>query len=267
MANFDLVSVTALASSVAPAPSPLLTTGNPKTAKGEGYGYLTAILHLAPYKASGFNTCAKATAGCSAACLNTAGRGGFDSGIQRARIRKTKWLRADKLAFGRQLERDIESHARRAHANDLLPAVRLNGTSDLPFENLRFTWRDGSESTVFERFPDIQFYDYTKVVSRLRKPLPPNYDLTFSAADGNEDDTAEALALGARVAIVFRNRRKPNARAKTWNIPSEYRGRRVVDADSHDLRFLDPRGVYCGLRAKGLATKDTLGFVHDVDPA
>ena len=53
----------------------LLSVGNPKTLKGMAQGYNTYILHLAPFTLSGRNTCPKATAGCAAACLNTAGRG------------------------------------------------------------------------------------------------------------------------------------------------------------------------------------------------
>lgn len=267
MSTFTTASVTALAPSVEAAPSALLTTGNPKTAKGEGYGYLTAILHLAPHKASGFNTCAGATAGCIAACLNTAGRGGFDSTIQRARIRKTKWFRADRPAFMLQLEREISAHVRAAARHGLKPAVRLNGTSDIPWEGIRATWSDDSTSTVFDRFPDVQFYDYTKLAARFGRPLPANYDLTFSLADGNERAAAVVLRNGGRVAVVFRNAHRPTARAANWTLPNVWNGTPVVDADAHDLRFLDPRGVYCGLKAKGLATRDASGFVHDIVPA
>ncbi|MFL5864677.1 MAG: hypothetical protein ACJ780_28605, partial [Solirubrobacteraceae bacterium] len=82
----------------------LLTVGNPKTAKGEKLGYLTAILHLAPSVGSGFNVCPNATAGCAAACLNTAGRGSIpDSTIHAARRRKTYWYFARREEFMSQL--------------------------------------------------------------------------------------------------------------------------------------------------------------------
>ena len=243
-------------------PTALLTRANPKTAKGEGYGYLTAILHLSPARLSGFEVCAARTEGCTAACLNTAGRGGIFETIHIARIRRTKWFRADRDGFMQALEKEIASHVRAAQRYDLKPCVRLNGTSDIPFENVRYTRADGTRGTIFERFPDVQFYDYTKLALRFKRPLPSNYDLTFSAADGNESSVEVALSYGARVAIVFRNQDRPNARY--WKLPTEYNGRKVVDADAHDLRFLEPAGVYCGLRAKGSAKQDTSGFVNDV---
>ncbi len=86
----------------------LLTVGNTKTVKGEKYGYQTFILHLAPANLSGYETCPKRTAGCTAACLNTAGRGGmFKPGgtntIQEARKRKTKMFFEERKSFIVQL--------------------------------------------------------------------------------------------------------------------------------------------------------------------
>jgi hypothetical protein len=249
-------------------PRSLLTTGtaNPKTGKGEKRGYRTAILHLSPARLSGFEVCPGRTPGCTAACLNTAGRGGMattePSAIHIARMRRTRLFKRDRKAFGLMLERELESHIRTADREALVPVVRLNGTSDLPFENVRFEWADGTTSTVFERFPAVQFYDYSKVISRFRKPLPPNYDLTFSLADGNEAQADEALSRGFRVAVVLRNTANPGARK--WALPATWNGATVIDADETDLRFLEPAGVYAGLRAKGLAKTDTTGFVHDV---
>jgi hypothetical protein len=266
MSRFNHSSVAALADSVEAAPSRLLTTGNPKTAKGEGYGYFTAILHLSPWKASGFNTCAGATKGCIAACLNTSGLGAFDETIQRARIRKTKWMRTDRAAFMLQLEKDIVAHVKSATKHGLKPCVRLNGTSDIPWENMRASFANGVNGTIFDRFPDVQFYDYTKLPLRFSKPLPANYDLTFSLADGNERAAEHVLQHGGRVAVVFRNMERPNAQARRWELSDSWNGVAIVDADKHDLRFLEPAGVYCGLKAKGLATRDTTGFVQDITP-
>lgn len=265
--RFQVDTVLRIAETVEAEPSRrILSTANPKTMKGENHGYLTAILHLAPHKAAGFNVCAGATAGCIAACLNTAGRGGFDSRIQRARIRKTKWFRADRAGFMLQLERDIEIHLRLAARSKLEPCVRLNGTSDIPWEKVRATFADGTRGTIFERFPQVTFYDYTKLPLRFGK-LPPNYDLTFSLAEGNDRASEHVLANDGRVAVVFRNSERPNARPERWTLPGEWNGRPVIDADAHDLRFLEPTGVYCGLKAKGNATRDTSGFVRDIEPA
>src|SRR5215471_4160697 len=98
--------VLALADEVQPAPSKLLTTANPKVAKSQGFGYLTAILHLSPANSAGFEVCSDRSDICTDVCLTHAGRGSFDISIQVARIRKTKWFRADKAAFMLQLERD-----------------------------------------------------------------------------------------------------------------------------------------------------------------
>ena len=227
----------------------LLSTANPKIQKGAKLGYLSFILHLAPADLSGKETCPKRTTGCTAACLNTAGRGGmFKRGettnmIQQARIRKTKWFFEDREGFMLQLEKDIRQGIKQAARLGLTPVFRLNGTSDLSWEKYG----------IIEKFPNIQFYDYTKVLGRKVAHLP-NYHLTFSAADGNEADVARAVREGMNVAVVFDR------------LPEQYMGRRVVDADDHDLRFLDPKNTIAGLKAKGRARKDTSGFVRRMIP-
>jgi len=239
--------------------------GNPKIAKGVPYGYWPAILHLSPARLAGFEVCASRTPGCTAACLNVSGRGARMEGVHVARLKRTLYFKRDRAGFMIKLEREIARHVRRARAIGLEPCVRLNGTSDLPWEAVRYVGVDGTRGTILERFPDVQFYDYTKHAHRFARPRPDNYDLTFSLADGNETHADEAMANGARVAVVLRNRTQPNARY--WQLPTLWNGVRVIDADKTDLRFLDPDAVYCGLRAKGPAIRDTSGFVHDVTPA
>ncbi len=225
----------------------LLSTANPKIQKGTKLGYLSFILHLAPATLSGKETCPKRTAGCTAACLNTAGRGGmFRKGentnmIQQARIRKTRMFFEQRDAFMAQLEKDIKLGIKQAAKLGLTPVFRLNGTSDLAWEKYG----------IIEKFPQVQFYDYTKVLGRKVAHLP-NYHLTFSAADGNDADVARAVAQGMNVAAVFDA------------LPETYMGRTVINADETDLRFLDPKGVIAGLKAKGRAKKDTSGFVRRV---
>ena len=227
----------------------LLSTANPKIQKGTKLGYLSFILHLAPADLSGHNTCPKATAGCKSACLNTAGRGGmFKKGentnmIQKARIRKTNYFFGNRMDFMLDLKKDIEKGIKLAAKLGLKPVFRLNGTSDLSWE--KYDMIPGQN--VFECFPDIQFYDYTKVLGR--KAGYDNYFLIFSQADGNEADVNRAIAQGMNVATVFDQ------------VPTEYKGRPVINADETDLRFLDPKGVIAGLKAKGRAKKDYSGFV------
>lgn len=222
----------------------LLSTANPKIQKGTKMGYLSFILHLAPATLSGKEVCPKRTKGCTEACLNTAGRGGmFKRGettnvIQLARIRKTQYFFEHRNSFLQDLEADIRKGIKLAERLGLTPVFRLNGTSDIAWEKYY----------IIEKFPNVQFYDYTKVLGRKVSHLP-NYHLTFSAADGNDADVQKAIARGMNVAMVFDR------------LPAEHMGRAVINADDTDLRFLDPKGVICGLKAKGRAKKDTTGFV------
>ena len=223
----------------------LLSTANPKIQKGTKLGYLSFILHLAPATLSGKETCPKRTAGCTAACLNTAGRGGmFKKGentnmIQKARIRKTEYFFNDRAAFMADLVSDINKAIKFAAKQGLTPVFRLNGTSDLSWEK----YDAGQGLNIFEQFPYVQFYDYTKVLGRKVKHLT-NYHLTFSKADGNDSDVAEALLQGMSVVAVYDE------------IPAG-----TPSADETDLRFLDPKGIMLGLKAKGRAKKDYSGFV------
>ena len=237
----------------------LLSTGNPKILKGLKQGYNTYILHLAPADLSGFNTCPKATAGCKAACLNTAGRGGmFKKGestnmIQEARIRKTAFFFEERAGFMEWLVADIKLAIKQSAKKGLIPVFRLNGTSDLSWEKYEVI-RDGKlYRNIFAAFPDVQFYDYTKVLGRKISDIK-NYHLTFSAADGNDVDVMKAIQQDYNVATVFGIK-------KTLPMPESYNGLPVFNGDESDLRFLDPKGVVVGLYAKGKAKKDTSGFV------
>ena len=224
----------------------LLSTANPKIQKGTKLGYLSFILHLAPADLSGKETCPKRTVGCTAACLNTAGRGGmFKKGentnmIQKARIRKTEYFFNDRDSFMKDLYQDIVKAKKFADKQGLIPVFRLNGTSDLSWEKYEV---GTTGMNLFQLFPTTQFYDYTKILGRKTK-MYPNYHLTFSKADGNDADVAEALMQGMSVVAVYDQ------------IPEG-----VPSADETDLRFLDPKGIMLGLKAKGRAKKDYSGFV------
>jgi len=239
----------------------LLSVGNPKTLKGMAQGYNTFILHLAPYTLSGHNTCPKASAGCAAACLNTAGRGGmFKRGevtntIQQARIRKTKMFYDNREQFMALLVKDIELAIKQSAKAGLIPVFRLNGTSDLSWEKYSVT-KDGTVYTnIFSAFDNVQFYDYTKVLGRKVKHIP-NYHLTFSMADGNYMDCKQAVNEGLNIAVVFGIKKGTAMPEKFFNSNLT-----VFNGDESDLRFLDPKGCVVGLYAKGKAKKDTSGFV------
>lgn len=244
---------------------------NAKTAKNEGVegeggqGHLSAILHLAPATLAGVgNVCEGSTEGCRDACLNTAGRGGmFKTGeatntIQGARIRKTRYLANEPGKFMDDLIHDIHQVQRHADASKMKPVVRLNGTSDLAWEDLKLPHFQGKN--IFEAFPGVQFYDYTKRPDRVMKNKHANYHLTFSRSDKNENVAKRLLAAGHNVAAVFGGKQ----------LPGQWHGHPVVSGDEHDLRFLDPRGGHViGLKAKGEAKSDTTGFVvwdHEGNP-
>ena len=222
----------------------LLSTKNYKTSKGEKLGILTGVMYLAPAKISGYEVCPRRSAGCTEACLYTAGMGAF-SNVQLARINKTKLFFEDRENFMTQLRKDIIALVRKAEKTNMIPAVRLNGTSDI--EWLR--------TGIVNEFPDVQFYDYTKVLNRLTKDIPANYHITFSQNESNGFEVMTALNSGFNAAVVF-STKKGEALPETWNnFP-------VYDGDDTDVRFQDPKGGYViGLRAKGKARKDTSGFV------
>jgi len=229
---------------------------NAKTIKGQQYGYLTGVLYLAPYTLSGYNTCAMAhIAQCHEGCLNSAGRGALNS-VQQARIRKTKLFYEDRDAFFAALIPDITLLIRKARKLSLIPVCRLNGTSDLRWELIAFTYKGTYYNNIFAMFPDLQFYDYTKVVNRNVDHIH-NYDLTFSysGVPAFQRHTQKAIDKGYRIAVVFRDRD---------SIPPTFLGTTCVDGDDSDLRHEDPPGVVVALYAKGKAKRDTSGFVVDV---
>jgi hypothetical protein len=210
---------------------------------------------LAPANLSGYETCAKRTVGCTAACLNLAGRGGmFKKGestnvIQEARKRKTRLFFENRAEFMSLLLKDITLAIKQSKKLGLTPVFRLNGTSDLSWEKYEIV----EGRNIFQMFPDVQFYDYTKILGRKIKMIA-NYSLTFSAADGNDADVYAAIQQGYNIATVFGVK-------KTLPMPETYLGLPVFNGDESDLRFLDPKGVVVGLYAKGKAKKDTTGFV------
>ena len=220
---------------------------NYKTIKSEKLGVLTGIIYMSPYKLSGKNVCPAASAGCAAACLNTAGRGAMGV-VQTARLKKTNRFWDDRGQFLQDLALEIGKLQRQAEAKGMKAAVRLNGTSDLPYERYKVP---GTDKNIMELFPDVQFYDYTKLENRFTKgQLPANYHLTFSRAEDNEHKLPEVLKHTS-AAVVF-----------SGELPETWRGYPVIDGDEHDARFTDAgAGVIIGLKAKGKARHDSSGFV------
>lgn len=228
----------------------LLSTGNTKTLKGQRLGYMTFILHLAPADTAGVgNVCPKSTPGCRASCLNLSGHGGMlrngTNRVQQARQRKTRYFFQDRPAFMADLAADIAKAVKYAEQRGFIPVFRLNGTSDIAWEKYKFN--DGLN--ILQRFPTVQFYDYTKIPLRKIQDSA-NYHLTFSCAEDNEQDVIRAMAAGMNVAVVFDT------------VPETYYNIPVLNGDEHDLRFLDPDNSLIGLKVKGWrARADQTGFV------
>jgi len=231
-------------------PARLLSAGisNAKTKKNE---LKTFILYLAPYKQNykGVNICPKASKGCAAACLFTAGRGAFNN-VQNARINKTNFYVENKPLFIKKLATEIIRETAKAKKNGEKIAFRLNGTSDIDFIYLLEKY---AGLNIADLYPHVIMYDYTKILGKIKKYIDhPNYVLTFSRAEDNEKESLQALEMGANVSAVF-----------SHELPTHYKGFEVVDGDSSDLVMLNHSGVILGLRAKGKAKKDNSGFTID----
>ena len=231
----------------------LFTKGqnNTKLTKSAAGKYMTIGLFLSPHTAnsSGVNLCPFASPQCVEACLNTSGLAGVFPRILPARRRKSDEFLADRGVFIERLKDEIEVYQRRAKKNGKRLAVRLNGTSDIDFPR-----------HVFESFPHVQFYDYTKSPYRMQKylagMLPHNYHLTFSHSGENLKECIEVLQGKGHVAVVFSSSEFP----KTWQ------GFKVKTGEESDLRFLDRGGpIVIGLKAKGRAKKQMSSFVIQID--
>ena len=224
-------------------------TSNAKTKKN---GRDTRILYLAPatQNSKGAEMCPNRSAGCTASCLFTAGRGRM-SNVANARINRTEYFLDDPKTFISQMVLELEWANVQAKRKGTKTAIRLNGTSDRDFLYLikKFTNKD------FREWENLMFYDYTKIPSKLRRYDKANYVQTFSRAEDNHKEAMKALEDGYPVSVVFRN-----------EVPETWNGYPVVNGDASDDLMLDrpyDSGYVLGLRAKGDAKKDTSGFVVD----
>ena len=227
----------------------LSVNSNPKIDKSNKVSekYWSCIMHLRPIstKICPYQDIAK----CKDACLNTAGLGGVYPSIQKARQKKTDLFLNDRDEFMRVLVKDINTFIRACKRKDKRPAIRLNGTSDIQWEYIEI---DGYEN-IFAMFPDVQFYDYTKIPTRKIDHIP-NYHLTWSYSEANEKYAKMFDKVPNNKAVVFKNK----------ILPSMFKGLKVIDGDTHDMRFLDEPNSVVGLKAKGKARQDKSGFVINV---
>ena len=228
----------------------MFKTGNPKTDKNQSIEGLENIvilhLNLAPDKLSGFQMCPMASMGCKKACLHTAGNPVFQAQKDKGRINRARFYMQDRPNFLKKLFKELENFVKWCKKNNKIGVVRLNTTSDVSWEI----------HNIFEKFPMLQFYDYTKIQKRALKfargEYPPNYHLTYSLNEDNYKQAMEVLNEGGNIAVVFRK-----------DLPQTFNGYKVINGDEHDLRYLDEKNVVVGLKAKGKAKKDTSGFVME----
>ena len=220
--------------------------GNAKLAKGIVSRYYNVGLFLAPWKTNslGVNLCPFASEHCIADCIYETGLAAVYASVNEARKRKTEQFLADRQAFYSLLILAIEKAQKTAKRLGKKLVVRLNGTSDIDWPLF-----------IFQQFPKVQFYDYTKSPYRMQKflsgQLPKNYHVTFSFSGDNETEAKKFLDLGGNVAVVF----------QSPNFPKNFWGKRVINGDKNDLRFRDPKNVIVALKAKGKAKKKQNAFI------
>ena len=229
----------------------LLSSSSPKIDKSNKIQskYFSKFMYLEPHNLADNKrtVCPYATvAKCHEPCLNTAGLGGVYSSIQKARIRKTLMFLDDYDTFMEYLVEDIHKFIDECFKLKKIPCLRLNGTSDIQWEHQLYKGQN-----VFQIFPDVLFYDYTKIPTRKVEGIK-NYHLTWSYSEANEKYSNLFERVQCNKAVVFRDK-----------LPSMFKGLKVIDGDKHDMRFLDEPNVVVGLKAKGKAKKDYSGFVVD----
>ena len=245
-------------------PITLLTDGesNAKLVKGITEHLDVKLMHLLPHDKADVlmerptkrTLCAFAkTAQCWKPCLNTAGRGGIikngetTNAIELARLRRTLFYLDDRVNFMQQLHKEIDKFETKCKTTNKKPCIRLNGTSDIQWE---YELHEGK--TLFDHFPDVQFYDYTKIPTRKIDHIP-NYHLTWSYSEANEKYASKFDKVPHNKAVVFNG-----------VLPSMFKGLKVIDGDKTDMRFLDEPNSVVGLKAKGKARQDKSGFVINV---
>lgn len=223
-----------------------LVNNGAKHFKAFKYGELVYTIYLAPGNMSGFEVCPGRTPECTALCLNESGHNRMAdkrNHINNSRIKKTKMFFNDREFFARWVIRDIEAGIRKANKLGYKFSVRINNTSDISPE-LLYIKVDGVKKNVLELFPEVQFYDYTKVASRLRLMNKyDNYDLTYSFNGSNMETCLQLLTSGIKVAMVFEHK------------PDSFMGFKVIDGDLYDMRYKDTAGTIIGLKFKKVRNK------------
>jgi hypothetical protein len=225
---------------------------NPKASKATAFGFLNAILYMAPSDSAGVGNLCPHSGACRELCLGEhSGQAAIrredeDNATTLARKARARAYMTDRETFMRYVILDIMRLRKLAHNMGLKLVYRFNGSTDVAVP-----------PTLMRQFPDVTFIDYTKNPNRmaayLTSKLPANYFLTFSRDIHNERLAERFLSQGGNVAVVFGEDR-----------PAMWHGFAVIDGDRHDIRTpeMDGRGVVIGLTPKGTkAKRDQSGFI------
>lgn len=213
-----------------------------KHEKAYKYNELVYTIYLAPANSSGFEVCPGRSKECTDLCLNESGRNRhMDKNVNKinsCRIKKTQLFFTEHKFFMSWVIHEINVGITRAKKIGYRFSVRLNNTSDISPE-MFFIKENGIKKNLLQLFPDVQFYDYTKVSGRVELMKKyPNYDITFSFDGYNLKQCLRMLDNNIRVAMVFKNMRE------------SYLGFNVIDGDKYDMRYLDPKKCIVGLKYK-----------------
>jgi len=219
-----------------------------KIAHSQTYSHQhTYAIYLAPANLSGYNVCSHSTPECRIGCLNTSGRAGIEefSGLTKihdCRVKKTKLFYEQPEFFMAWLMAEIKMYQKRAEKKGFYFSVRLNATSDIDWQNVKVNGQN-----IFEIFPDVAFYDYTKNINKfIDKPL--NYHLTYSYTGRNELQCEAVLKAGFNVAMVFKVKHEVE-------LPKYFDNHPVINGDLTDYRIDDAKGIIVALKWKRIANR------------
>lgn len=248
----------------------IISMGNPKLLKSRGVKVFSGVVHMLPAREYdrlrvaigwlplGVNACAFAGM-CKNLCINTTGRGhipmlsyaksAFKNNVEHGRFRRSHAFYTDRAAFIATLFKDMRRLVKNATKEGMIPALRLNGTSDIDWS------RDYPEVVGYAVGLGITLYDYTKRPVTFDAESPVHHTYSVDVSPARVRRAVAYLQAGGNAAVVF-------ATPKGQALPATWNGFPVVDGDLTDARFLDPRGVVVGLHAKGKAKRDRTGFVY-----
>ena len=219
-----------------------------KLKKNEKVNIMTYCVYLAAAdNAYGLEVCNKKTSkSCRQYCLVSSGHAKIEalsgqSRTQNARNKRTMLFFANRELFCKIMEIEIDRAKKKAESKGYIFSIRFNCTSDIPLTALN---KFSGDMDIFQAFPDVIKYDYTKRPMNLRiAQQHDNYHVVLSYYKGNDELCKEWLRNGGSIAVVFGTLHESD-------FPKEFLGYPVISGDGYDARFLDPKNVVVGLKYK-----------------